>query len=75
MKKWFTFFVVLFVSLQVSAQDSTWQVSVKSDFSPISGSYLYNQSTGWIVGSSRFIAKTIDGGVTWNVIENVNSER
>ncbi len=74
MKKWFTFFVVLFVSLQVSAQDSTWQVSVKSDFSPISGSYLYNQSTGWIVGSSRFIAKTIDGGVTWNVIENVPSE-
>lgn len=74
MKKWFTFFVVLFIAAQVNAQDSTWQVAVKSDFPPISGSYLYNQNTGWIAGSSRFLAKTIDGGATWNSIENIPSE-
>ena len=74
MKNWNTFLIILFFTIQVAAQDSTWQVSVKSDFPPISGSYLNNQNTGWIVGSSRFLAKTIDGGATWNAIENIPSE-
>jgi photosystem II stability/assembly factor-like uncharacterized protein len=65
MKKSILFIIGLLLCLNLSADAQSWRKAFNSPISSIGGGCVVDQNVAYVVGSSKSIYKSTDGGYTW----------